>query len=88
MAGSVPFPWGVEKPWADCLAVRSLGHSRKGGTAVEWTVKLEAKFGWGEVRSFEVGRLSRRMQGLTADEIGLMLDEGKALLGELQRRMV
>jgi hypothetical protein len=55
---------------------------------VEWTVKLEAKFGWGEIQSFEVGRLSRQVQGLTADEIGLMLDEAKALLAELQRRMV
>jgi L-arabinose isomerase len=55
---------------------------------VEWTVKLEAKFGWGELRSFEVGRLSRRVQALTADEIGLMLDEAKTLLVELQRHMV
>jgi hypothetical protein len=55
---------------------------------VEWTVKLEAKFGWGEVRSFEVGRLSRRVQGLAANEIGLMLDEAKTLLAELQRRIV
>lgn len=55
---------------------------------MEWTVKLEAKFGWGEVRSFEVGRLSRRVQGLTADEIGLALGEAKALLAELRRRMV
>ena len=47
---------------------------------MEWTVKLEAKFGWGEIQSFEVGRLSRQVQGLTADEIGLMLDEAKALL--------
>ena len=55
---------------------------------MEWTVKLEAKFGSGEVQSFEVGRLSRRIRGLTGDEIGLMLDEAKALLAELQRRMV
>jgi hypothetical protein len=41
---------------------------------VEWTVKLEAKFGWGEVQTFDIGRLSRRVQGLTVDEIGLMLD--------------
>ena len=59
-----------------------------GGVAVEWTVKLEAKFGWGEVQTFEIGRLSRRVQGLTAGEIGLMLDEAKAVLVELQRRMV
>jgi hypothetical protein len=55
---------------------------------MEWTVKLEAKDGWGEVQTFEAGRLSRHVQGLTADEIGLTLDEAKALLAELQRRMV
>ena len=55
---------------------------------MEWTVKLEAKFGWGEVQSFEVGRISRRVHELTADEIGLMLEEAKTLLAELQRRMV
>jgi hypothetical protein len=55
---------------------------------VEWTVKLEAKYGWGEVQTFEIGRVARRVQELTTDEIGLMLDEAKALLAELQRRMV
>jgi hypothetical protein len=30
---------------------------------MEWMVKLEAKFGWGEMRSLEVGRPSRRGRG-------------------------
>lgn len=52
---------------------------------MEWTIKLEARSGWGEVETIEVGRLKRRVVGLTADEVGLTLAEGKDLLSELQR---
>jgi len=52
---------------------------------MEWVVKLEAKTGWGDVETIEVGRLERRVVGLTAEEVGLTLAEGKALLGELSR---
>jgi hypothetical protein len=52
---------------------------------MEWVVKLEAKTGWGEVETIEVGTLERRVVGLTAEEIGLTLAEGKDLLGELAR---
>jgi hypothetical protein len=52
---------------------------------MEWVVKLEAKSGWGEVETIEVGRLKRRVVGLTAAEVGLTLAEGKDLLGELAR---
>jgi hypothetical protein len=52
---------------------------------MEWVVKLEAKSGWGEVETIEVGRLERRVVGLTAEEVGLTLAEGKNLLGELAR---
>lgn len=52
---------------------------------MEWVLKLEAKSGWGEVETIEVGRLERRVVGLTAEEIGLPLAEGKDLLGELAR---
>ena len=52
---------------------------------LEWTIKLEARTGWGEVETIEVGRLKRRVVGLTADEIGLTLAEGKDFLSELQR---
>jgi hypothetical protein len=52
---------------------------------MEWVVKLEAKSDWGEVETIEVGRLERRVVGLTAEEVGLTLAEGKHLLGELAR---
>jgi hypothetical protein len=55
---------------------------------VRWTIKLEATTAWGEVQTFDVGRLERRVVGLAAHEIGLMLDEAKPLLAELQRRIV
>jgi hypothetical protein len=50
---------------------------------MEWTIKLEARNGWGEVETIEMGRLKRRVVGLTADEVGLTLAEGKDLLSEL-----
>ena len=52
---------------------------------MEWVVKLEAKSGCGEMETIEVGRLERRVVGLTAGEVGLTLAEGKNLLGELAR---
>jgi hypothetical protein len=52
---------------------------------MEWTIKLEARTGWGEVETVEVGRLQRRVLGLTADEVGLTLAGGKDLLSELHR---
>ena len=52
---------------------------------MEWVLKLEAKSGWGDVETIEVGRLERRVVGLTAEEVGLTLSEGKGLLGELAR---
>ena len=52
---------------------------------MERTIKLEARSGWGEVETIEVGRLKRRVVGLTAGEVGLTLAEGKDLLSELQR---
>jgi hypothetical protein len=52
---------------------------------MEWVLKLEARSGWGEVETIEVGRLERRVSGLTAEELGLTLAESKTLLGELAR---
>jgi hypothetical protein len=52
---------------------------------MEWVLKLEAKSGWGEVETIEVGRLERRVSGLTAEELGLTLAESKTVLGELGR---
>ena len=48
---------------------------------MEWVVKIETKNGWGEVETIEVGRLARRPTGLSAEEFGLTLAEGKNLLG-------
>ena len=39
----------------------------------------------GDVETIEVGRLQRRVVGLTEEEVGLTLAEGKALIGELAR---
>jgi hypothetical protein len=50
---------------------------------MEWVVKPEAKHGWGEVESIEVGSIKRRVVGLTAEDVRLTLVEGKYLLGEL-----
>ena len=58
---------------------------RRKEAAMEWVVKLETRNGWGEVETIEVGRLDRRVSGLTAEEVGMMLAEGKNLLGELGR---
>jgi hypothetical protein len=52
---------------------------------MEWVLKLEARSGWGDVETIEVGRLERRVTGLSAEELGLTLAESKALLGELAR---
>jgi hypothetical protein len=40
---------------------------------MEWVVNLETRNGWGEVETIEVGRLDRRVSGLTADEVGMSL---------------
>ena len=55
---------------------------------MEWTIKLEAKTGWGEVTTCEIGALHRSLDELTADGVGLSLAEAKALLAELQQRIV
>jgi hypothetical protein len=55
---------------------------------MEWTIRLEARTGWGEMRTCEIGVLRRRPGDLTADGVGLTLAEAKALLAELQRRIV
>jgi hypothetical protein len=47
-----------------------------------WIIKLEAKSGWGEVETIEIGRLNRRVVGLTAEEVGPTLADGEHLLGE------
>jgi hypothetical protein len=45
----------------------------------------ESRSGWGEVETIEVARFERRVVGLTAEEIGLSLDEAKQVLAAVQR---
>jgi hypothetical protein len=58
---------------------------REKEAVVEWVLKLEARSGWGEVETIEVGRVERRVAGLTAEQLGLTLAESKTLLSELSR---
>ena len=37
---------------------------------MERVVKLEVKRGWGEVETIKIGRVQRRVLGLTAEEVG------------------
>ena len=46
---------------------------------MEWTIRLEARTGWGEVTTCEIGALRRSLGELTADGVGLGLAEAKAL---------
>ena len=48
---------------------------------MEWVVKIETRNGWGEVETIEVGRLERRVAGLTAEELGLTLAKGRTCSG-------
>ena len=53
---------------------------------MEWGLALKAQSGWGDdVETIEVGRLERKVVGLTEEEIGPTLAEEKELLGELAR---
>ncbi len=45
--------------------------------------ELEVRTRCGEVQTFETGRLERRVVGLAAREIGLMVDEAQAVPGTL-----
>jgi hypothetical protein len=40
---------------------------RRREAVMEWVVKLETRNGWGEVETIEVGKLERRVVGLTAE---------------------
>lgn len=58
------------------------------GAIMQREVELEAKSGWGEVETIEVGRLERRVAGLTAEEFGLALAGRKNLPGEPARLLL
>lgn len=55
---------------------------------MEWSIKLEARTGWCEVRTVQVGEIDRPSASLTDDRIGLSLDEAKRLLCEVQKHIV
>jgi hypothetical protein len=55
---------------------------------MEWTIRREARTGWGEVTSYEIGVLRRGLHDLRSERVGLPLAEAKALLAELQQRIV
>src|ERR1035438_2656799 len=55
---------------------------------MEWKIRLEARTGWGDATTYEVGVLRRDLGDLTSNSVGLSLAEAKALLGELQQRIV
>ena len=51
---------------------------------MEWKIRLEARTGWGEVKTYEIGVLDRDPGDLTSSSVGLSLAEAKAVLAELQ----
>ena len=55
---------------------------------MEWTIRLEAKTGWGEVETVELVSITRPVLAATADDVGLSLAEAKSLLASLQEAMV
>jgi hypothetical protein len=55
---------------------------------VEWTIRLGAKTGWGEVETVELVSITRPVLAATADDVGLSLAEAKSLLARLQEAMV
>ncbi len=55
---------------------------------MEWTIRLEAKTGWGGVETVELASSTRPVLAATADDVGLSLAEAKSLLARLQEAMV
>ncbi len=55
---------------------------------MEWTIRLEAKTGWGEMETVELVTITRPVLAATADDVGLSLAEAKSLIARLQDAMV
>ncbi len=55
---------------------------------MQWTVRLETTTSAGEVKTTELVTISRPAVVSTLAEVGLMLDETKALLAKLQASML
>lgn len=79
---------GVEKTWAAQTSRETLVAFWPEGGIMKWTIRLEAKTGWGEVTTCEIVVLHRSLGDLTADSVGLSLAEAKMLLAGLQQRIV
>jgi hypothetical protein len=54
----------VEKFWSAPRETGKIASPVGKEEVMEWVLKLEAKSGWGEVETIEVGRLDRRVPGL------------------------
>lgn len=78
---------GVERSWST-LAWEARRFSICEGGATEWKISLEARTGWGEVTTYEVGALRCDLGDLNSDNVGLSLAQAKGLLAELQQRIV
>src|SRR5271163_1117765 len=52
---------------------------------MEWTIRLEAKAGWGEVETVELVSITRPVLAATADDVGLSLAEANSLLARLPK---
>jgi hypothetical protein len=53
---------------------------------MEWTIRLEAKTGWGEVEAVEPISITRPVLAATADDVELSFAEAKSLLAGGQGR--
>jgi len=47
---------------------------------MEWTIRLEAKTGWGEVETMDLVSITRPVLAATSDDVGLSLADAKSLL--------
>ena len=53
---------------------------------MEWTIRLEAKTGWGEEETVEVVSIARPVLAATADDVGLPWQRGNRCLPGCSRR--
>lgn len=44
---------------------------------MHWTIRLEARTGWGDTETYEIGTISRGVTGQNSGDVGLVLDEGR-----------
>ena len=66
------------------ISRRDPFRSRSGERLTEWTIRLEAKTGWGELEIVEVVSIARPTLAATTDDVGPSLAEAKSLMAKLQ----